>query len=436
MRLRRVLFDVTHTRTQADTAGISRTVRRLAEEFPGVAADAGLGFETVACAATGLRRAPLAPSVRNAASTSALLRFATGIAKPAIEQVLRLPWPLVRPIWQAAAGRAFDAAAAGLPAVDPRPGDLLLMVDGSWNYPVWPAARRARAQGAVVVPLIHDLMPIEAPEFCVPWVRNAFNYWLQDAVGTSDALLCNSASTEQALRAHAQKRGWRLPPTAHIRLGSDPAPQLAGEVRPALRDFLARPAPAYATVGSLEPKKNHRLLLRSCEALWAQGETFGLLVLGRRTPECADVAQRLAALAARGCPVLALHDANDAEIAYAYQHARALVLPSLFEGFGLPLVEARTRGCRVLASDIPAFRELADDGVRLFDPRSEKDLSDRLMTDAHSGAAGVVRAMPAWRWRECAAQSLERVQELLGRAAPGPAASAPITSQRTSSIAP
>lgn len=434
--MRRILFDVTHTRTQADTVGISRTVRRLAQEFPAVAADSGLAFEAVACAGGGFRQAPLLPATRKAAPSSGLLRFATGAAKPAIEQVLRLPWPLVRPIWQGAAGRAFDAAAAGLPVLEAGPGDVLLMVDGSWNYPVWRAARDARARGAMVVPLIHDLMPIEAPEFCVPWVRNAFGHWLQEAVETSDAMLCNSASTEQALRAYARKRSWQLPPTASVRLGSDPAPQATGEVRAALREFLARATPVYATVGSLEPKKNHRLLLRAFEALWARGETPGLLVLGRRTPECADIADRLAALAARRCPVLSVHDANDAEIAYAYQHARALVLPSLFEGFGLPLVEARTRGCLVLASDIPAFRELADEGVRLFDPHSERQLADVLLADAQSDHAKAVGAMPAWRWCDCAAQCLERLQHLLPRATPAPAASVSIVSQRTPSIAP
>ena len=58
-----------------------------------------------------------------------------------------------------------------------------------------------------------------------------------------------------------------------------------------------------------------------------------------------------------------------------YAEAVAFIFPSLAEGFGLPLVEAMAAGCRVIASDIPAFREIADKSVLLFDPYSVDDLA-------------------------------------------------------------
>ena len=50
-----------------------------------------------------------------------------------------------------------------------------------------------------------------------------------------------------------------------------------------------------------------------------------------------------------------------------YQHARTFVVPSLYEGFGLPKIEELANGCPVIASDIPEFREFANDNIRYFE---------------------------------------------------------------------
>jgi len=61
------------------------------------------------------------------------------------------------------------------------------------------------------------------------------------------------------------------------------------------------------------------------------------------------------------------NDLSDTELDYCYNHAKALVLPSQAEGFGLPLVEALYKGLPVLASDIPIFREVGKDFCTYFD---------------------------------------------------------------------
>jgi len=417
MTPQRFLLDVTYTRTQRGAVGITRTVARLAEELrvvPGAAP-----FATVTFDGEGFRLAD-APTAAHEPRASRLLRFATGAAKPAIETLLQLPWPLVRPLWAAAANGVFRNAAAGLPPVQPGPGDVFLLFDAGWNYPVWHAARHVRARGAAVVPLVHDLMPLQAPQFCVPWVRSAFGEWLRQICGTSDAMLCNSLATEQELRRHAKREGWALPPVGHFRLGCDPARQPVGDVRGPLREFMAAPGACYATVGSIEPKKNHALLLAAFESLWATKESLRLLVVGRRTPECASLLDSMARQAAVGRPLMLVHDASDAELAFVYRHASALVLPSLFEGFGLPLVEARALGCPVLASDIPAFRELSDAGVHLFDPAEPGPLAALLSRHVAGGLSLARTPMPPFSWNDSARQCIERVQRLLPAAASKP----------------
>lgn len=70
---------------------------------------------------------------------------------------------------------------------------------------------------------------------------------------------------------------------------------------------------------------------------------------------------------------------RDAELPYAYAGAIGFVFPSLYEGFGLPILEAFSAGCPVLLSDIPVFHEIAGDAAVYFDPRNEESLAEALL---------------------------------------------------------
>jgi glycosyltransferase involved in cell wall biosynthesis len=65
---------------------------------------------------------------------------------------------------------------------------------------------------------------------------------------------------------------------------------------------------------------------------------------------------------------------NDSDIAYAYRHALAFIFPSLYEGFGIPLIEAFSLGCPVICSDINVFKEVAQDAALYFDPQNSDSI--------------------------------------------------------------
>ena len=69
---------------------------------------------------------------------------------------------------------------------------------------------------------------------------------------------------------------------------------------------------------------------------------------------------------------------DDLQLARAYEHATAFVYPSLYEGFGLPPLEAMYLGCPVLASRIPPVVEVSGDAALYFDPSDEDELSIQL----------------------------------------------------------
>ncbi len=82
-----------------------------------------------------------------------------------------------------------------------------------------------------------------------------------------------------------------------------------------------------------------------------------------------------------------VHDTSNGDLVYLYKHAKALINPSLSEGFGLPLVEAAYFECPVIASDIPVFKELLGDHYTSFNPYDADDIASTLKLKAYKRAA-------------------------------------------------
>lgn len=419
-RVQRVFFDVTFTRTQHGAVGITRTVRRLLEslsdgsagdiECVPVAFHSG-GFRVVAQEPPPEAGRPRAQSadalparVWRWAATSPLRRAVTSL----------MPLPVLAAVWRAYNWITFDALAKASPPAEFRPGDWLLLCDASWNYPVWDAARAAQSAGARVLVQVYDLIPLRHPEYGAPLLTWSFSRWLGKMVPIADAIVCNSAATVEDLRAYAQERRWPLPPVGYFRLGSDiPVRKDALPVRPELQAMTASGAPCFAAVGSIEARKNYPLLLAAFERLWAEGHDLRLVLVGRHGGGCDDLVAAMQSHPEKGRRFLPLFDASDAEVDHVYSACRALVFPSLAEGFGLPLVEARTRGALVIASDLPVFRELADEGVLIFGRHAPQELVARLLEAGASDRSGRVAPMVAFTWKDSARQLLEIARRVL-----------------------
>jgi glycosyltransferase involved in cell wall biosynthesis len=132
----------------------------------------------------------------------------------------------------------------------------------------------------------------------------------------------------------------------------------------------ARPAggaPYLLYVGNLAVHKNLPFLVR---AFAASGVGERLLLVGRRGERFEEVRNAVAASPARD-RIEFRRDVSDAEVDSLYRGARMLVLPSRYEGFGFTALEAMSRGCPVLASDIPALREICGDAALLLPPDDE-----------------------------------------------------------------
>ncbi|WP_279480767.1 glycosyltransferase family 1 protein [Aureimonas sp. SK2] len=154
-------------------------------------------------------------------------------------------------------------------------------------------------------------------------------------------------------------------------------------------------------VGSHAPHKNLQRALEAFAAIEAHDRRF--VIVGSSN---AGVFGKAAAVLPTGA--LAAGRLEDAEIAALYAHATALVFPSLYEGFGIPPLEAMSYGCPVLASDIPPIREVCADAARYFDPERTDDIARVLAHAVGAGREGLAqseaaeRRLKAFDWRASA----------------------------------
>ncbi len=179
-----------------------------------------------------------------------------------------------------------------------------------------------------------------------------------------------------------------------------------------------RPAPASGQweppyllwVGNIEPRKNLGTVVRAFEILMRRHpETADrLLVVGTELRGGGDSVRREAAELERSGRIAFLGRIDDVELAGLLQRAIALVYPSVYEGFGLPVVEAMACGIPVLASDIPVMREVAGEAAALLPARDAEAWAEAMLeisTDgarrAHMSALGRERAA-SFTWRRTA----------------------------------
>jgi glycosyltransferase involved in cell wall biosynthesis len=147
---------------------------------------------------------------------------------------------------------------------------------------------------------------------------------------------------------------------AVVHSGPGFAPTAGTTNHEATRDFGLTGGGYHLYVGNLNANKNLPFLVRAFDRA---GLSRPLVLVGRRGEGFGELE---AAVQRASAPVTMIFDAADAEIDRLYREATALLLPSSYEGFGFTPLEAMSRGCPVLASDIPALREVAGAGALLL----------------------------------------------------------------------
>jgi len=283
---------------------------------------------------------------------------------------------------------------------------LLVAADGNRVLfaPNFIAPRTFRFAGGARVATVHDLTLQRLPEAARPDTATALAQELERTLLTTASLVTPSAAVRDELIA----RGVAPARVRAIHHGPGQLATLtAGELPPGT-------PPEYGLyVGTLEPRKNLPLLLAAWERLHRRSaKTPPLVLCGRWGWHAGDLTAAVNRGVAGGW-LVHLGYVPPAGLAALYRGATLLALPSLYEGFGLPVVEAFAAGTPVVASDLPVLREVAGDAA-LFAPASDVDAWTaallRVLGDAtlraDLAARGRARA-DRFDWRRAAAAHVE-----------------------------
>lgn len=298
-----------------------------------------------------------------------------------------------------------------------------------------------KRQGVKFVPMVHDLIPLTHPEYASPSGVQRHAKRLETFARFADGIIAISNATAADLLPHLSQ-GPDKPPILTATLGIEThAPDANFPV----------PTEAYfVCIGTIEPRKNHLLLLNTWRVLQQRlgPNTPKLILIGRRGWENENILDMLERCPALEGVVREYQGLPDNAVARLLQGARALLFPSFAEGYGLPLAEALALGVPTICSDLPALREVGGDAPEYLDPLD--GLGWRRLILSFTDEDGRVReaqlrrierwSSPSWEdhfslvdpWLEDIANASRPVTEQ--RFAPGPLAAPSLRAPTTPSM--
>lgn len=428
-----MFVEVTNTLTVGYTTGYQRHTRELLARLPGPdAVDLPLRFVPIIwCAGcegyrsltvseeAALLRAPKPADVARGRLTTWGEHLPEAVAAPA----RRL---LGTPVAVRARRRAMQRSqmathpATHLPLRIDRwpPGSLLFDLEAAWHDP---APRRILLpslirDGVIPTTLIADVMPFQHPEWFDPGVTARFEEFVESHLAHSERFVCISRCAERDLHALANRLGvTRELRTSVTTMGADYRNDGTGPVGAP----VGLGGRYLLMVATLEPRKNHRLLLAAFDRLRGTYPDLRLVIVGKQGWQTRDLVDRIVRHPEEGGRLRWMQQIDDATLEVVYRDAFLAVTPSLYEGFGTPVIEALARGVPTLASDRGALPEAGGRWAEYFDPDDldalvgliDRHLSD---PDHHRASRDALAAYRPPTWEDGARLIHDTLAELIG----------------------
>lgn len=249
---------------------------------------------------------------------------------------------------------------------------------------------------------VHDLLPLETPEFFRPSEAPKHLAAMRNVSRLAAGAVVGSNAVARRLRDFAARNGRDDLPLCLASLPVSPVFESAAPMDERLADRSY-----FVVCGTIEPRKNHLTLLNVWRDLAARmgASTPKLVIVGKRGWQNENVLDLLERSEALRPHVIEAAGLSTPALRSLFAGARAVLMPSFGEGFGLPVAEAAAVRVPVIASDIEVFREIGGDALDYVDPLDGLGWRDAIVAYADPASqrrADALARLSSVRWRESA----------------------------------
>ncbi|MBS4015543.1 MAG: glycosyltransferase family 4 protein [Candidatus Latescibacteria bacterium] len=219
---------------------------------------------------------------------------------------------------------------------------------------------------------VHDLVSTLYPQTMANYNRFVHNLYFQQSVHQSDHIITMSEHTKKSIIDNFKFCPDRI---TVIYEGVNPDFKLLPkqEVQPVLQRYQIQ-KPYFLAVGTLEPRKNYPVLLQAFKHF---SKDYDLVIIGKQGWKAQKIFKMISDLQLeKSVKILGYVHVN--ELPHFYNGAELFIFPSLYEGFGLPLVEAMACGAAVICSNASCLPEIGGDAAVYFHSQSVDQLTSKI----------------------------------------------------------
>lgn len=241
-----------------------------------------------------------------------------------------------------------------------------------------------RLEGVTVKFLIYDLLPIQLDGYFSLTDSKALHEKFLRMVADTDGAICISQATADSYKSWLVEnhittgKGFQLTP---VHIGGDinsskPSKGLPDNAEEILEHIRKRIT--FVCISTIEPRKKQEQILDAMELLWNEGSDLNIVLVGQKGWKIDQLAERIHSHREYNVRLFWLQGVSDEYLSEIYSACTCLIVASINEGFGLPLIEASQHGLPVIARDIPVFREVAGDYAYYFSGDSPHELGNAI----------------------------------------------------------
>ena len=256
--------------------------------------------------------------------------------------------------------------------ISPQKGDVFLSLEQAFveHISQTEVLKSMKEKGCRVILTVYDLLPLQLPQCFPKEIEEIFKKWL---IFSSDyaEYICDSRTVEKDLVNYFSKNGLNTVKTSWFypssELKKNTTTQGITDDQVSYLKTLKKFKFNFLMVGTIEPRKGHKIIFDLFIKLWSTGKNVSLTFVGKEGWMVKDFTKSIRESMQWNVNFFWFNRASDEFLDLCYKETDAVIIASLNEGYGLPVIEAAEHNCRLLANNIPVFREVAPNGCYFVD---------------------------------------------------------------------